>query len=125
MVLPAECYRCHPEQPRTLHLHQGEKPPGELCQHDDHVSEEWEWEWESTQHNISLADLFRLDTAHRLVRSVLINWRVLCLMKDENPLSKFGIERDMVNANTKMMQYFRLRESAKRDSREIRESELE
>ena len=42
--------------------------------------------------------LFRLDTVHRLVRSVLINWRVLCLMKDENPLSGFGIEREMVNA---------------------------
>ena len=64
------------------------------------------------QHNIMYKFWlpFRLDTVHRLVRSVLINWRVLCLMKDENPLSRFGIERDMVNAIKNKMQYFMLRE---------------
>ena len=37
-----------------------------------------------------------MDTVHRLVRSVLVYWRVLCFMKDENLLSMFGIGRDMV-----------------------------
>ena len=41
-------------------------------------------------------DKFRLDSVYRLLRSVLINWRVLCFMMDKNLLSFFGIDRDMV-----------------------------
>ena len=32
----------------------------------------------------------------RLVRCFFIQWRVICFMLDTNPLSLFGVERDMV-----------------------------
>ena len=52
---------------------------------------------DNLHYSVNWGDLFRLDTVHRVVRSVLLFWRVLCFMKDENLLSKFGIGRDMVS----------------------------
>ena len=58
---------------------------------------------DNLQYSVNRGEIFfRLDTVHRLVRSFLIYWRVLCFMKDENLLSMFGIGRDMVDKQVKL-----------------------
>ena len=44
--------------------------------------------------------IFRMAAVQRLIRSVFIQWRVFCFMFNKNPLSSFGIERDMVKSFT-------------------------
>ena len=89
--------RCCLEQPRALHLHQGEKQHRNFGQHNDHVCRK-----DNLHYSVNWDDHCRMDTAHRLVRSVLMYWRVLCFMKDENLLSMFGIGRDMVDKQVKL-----------------------
>ena len=40
--------------------------------------------------------IFSLAAVQRLLRCIFIQWRVFCFMLDTNPLSRFGIDRDMV-----------------------------
>ena len=48
------------------------------------------------KNTISMHLIYRLAAVQRLLRCFVIQWRVLCFMLDSNPLSIFGIERDMV-----------------------------
>ena len=64
----------------------------QLSKRDDYVRIFW---FGINTNNFNILS-FRLASVQRLLRCIVIQWRVLCFMLDTNPLSIFGIERDMV-----------------------------
>ena len=82
----------NPQQSGHCYPLSGALQSGQLSKRDDYVRFFW---FGRSTNNFNILS-FRLASVQRLLRCIVIQWRVLCFMLDTNPLSIFGIERDMV-----------------------------